>query len=98
MEGGGGRRGSASADAGGSVTLAVERADGRAVLRVTNSGEPIDAEIMEKIFEPFFTTREKGTGLGLAFAREIALDHGGSLTVERGQAETSFALSVPTVA
>ena len=39
------------------------------------------AELREKIFAPFFTTREKGTGLGLAFVREIAHDHGGEVIV-----------------
>ena len=39
----------------------------------------------DKIFTPFFTTREKGTGLGLAFVREIAHDHGGEVCVDRGE-------------
>ena len=37
--------------------------------------------LREKIFTPFFTTREKGTGLGLAFVREIIGDHGGIVQV-----------------
>lgn len=82
-------------DRGGRVHIRVSGAGERGVLEVTNSGEPIDPDIVDRIFEPFFTTREKGTGLGLAFAREIALDHGGNLTVARGEASTSFTLSVP---
>jgi two-component system sensor histidine kinase FlrB len=38
-------------------------------------------ELREKIFTPFFTTREKGTGLGLAFVREIVREHGGEVDV-----------------
>lgn len=69
----------------GLVVLAA-RADseGRVVWEVRDSGPGVPPEIAEKIFTPFFTTREKGTGLGLAFVREIARDHGGDATVDRG--------------
>ena len=48
-----------------------------------------------RIFEPFFTTREKGTGLGLAFVRDIARDHGGRVEVESGGGETTFRVILP---
>jgi signal transduction histidine kinase len=44
----------------------------------------VPEELRDKIFTPFFTTREKGTGLGLAFVREIARDHGDDVQVDRG--------------
>jgi signal transduction histidine kinase len=40
-------------------------------------------DLRDKVFTPFFTTREKGTGLGLAFVRDIARDHGGEVAVDR---------------
>jgi len=77
----------------GAVEIAAE-ADGEDTVRVTvhNSGPAIPADVRERMFEPFFTTREKGTGLGLAFAREIVLDHGGSIEVDSSDAGTSFTL------
>ena len=50
-------------------------------IEVRDDGPGVPAELREKIFTPFFTTREKGTGLGLAFVREIVRDHGGDVMV-----------------
>ena len=49
--------------------------------RVRDDGPGVPPELRDKIFTPFFTTREKGTGLGLAFVREIVADHGGEVTL-----------------
>jgi signal transduction histidine kinase len=52
--------------------------------------------LREKIFTPFFTTREKGTGLGLAFVREIVRDHGGDVSVsEAAGGGASFQFELP---
>jgi signal transduction histidine kinase len=66
------------------VLAASAASDGRVLWEVRDSGPGVPPELAEKIFAPFFTTREKGTGLGLAFVREIARDHGGDATVDRG--------------
>lgn len=79
---------------GGEVRLQAERADGGQVrVEVGDTGKGIPAEELEKIFAPFYTTKEKGTGLGLAFVREIVADHGGTLdiTSEVGRG-TTFAI------
>jgi signal transduction histidine kinase len=50
-----------------------------------------------RIYEPFFTTKPAGTGLGLAIARNIALAHGGDLTLARNDADSiRFVLSLPS--
>ncbi len=51
-------------------------------IAVRDTGPGVPSGAAEKIFEPFFTSKEGGTGLGLAIARQIALDHGGTLTCE----------------
>jgi signal transduction histidine kinase len=72
--------------AGGVVLAAVavpasDTASPRVRIEVRDGGPGVPAELREKIFTPFFTTREKGTGLGLAFVREIVYDHGGEVSV-----------------
>ncbi len=65
-------------------------------LRVGDTGAGIPEERLARIFTPFFTTKEKGTGLGLAFVREIIGDHGGTLDVhsEVGRG-TTFTIELP---
>src|SRR5262249_62137027 len=75
---------------------AGDRGDELALV-VWNRGQEIPAEISERLFEPFYTTREKGTGLGLAFVREIAADHGGRIEVASAAGETTFTLVLPLV-
>ena len=69
-------------DGGGHVRVAARRAAGRIQVVVEDDGPGVEPALREKIFTPFFTTREKGTGLGLAFVREIVHDHGGDIHVE----------------
>jgi signal transduction histidine kinase len=77
-----GRNAIQATPAGGRVTLSCEPSDGRIRLRIRDSGPGISPSELESIFAPFYTTKEKGTGLGLAFVREIVHDHGGRLSVE----------------
>jgi signal transduction histidine kinase len=65
----------------GEVVLSASLRDGRVLLEVRDAGPGVPADLREKIFTPFFTTREKGTGLGLAFVREIVRDHAGDVGV-----------------
>ena len=79
----------------GNVRLAARKSGDTVELSVWNRGREISPETSGKLFEPFFTTREKGTGLGLAFVRDIAADHGGKVTVTSADGETTFVISLP---
>jgi signal transduction histidine kinase len=66
------------------VVLSAAAAPGGVAWEVRDSGPGIPEELRDDFFTPFFTTREKGTGLGLAFVRDIVRDHGGDIAVDRG--------------
>jgi two-component system OmpR family sensor kinase len=70
---------------GGSVAAGLEVRDGRAVVRVEDSGIGLDAEDRERLFERLYRgarareLRPSGTGLGLAIARWIVESHAGTI-------------------
>ena len=82
---------------GGSVTVRTRvAADGSVEAEVRDTGGGIPEEDLPRIFDPFYSTKERGTGLGLPFAMQVAKEHGGSVRCEteigRG---TAFFLRLP---
>jgi len=70
---------------GGEIRVRCRRlSGGRVGFEVSDNGSGIAAKDLERVFEPFFTTKEpgKGTGLGLAIARNVVLEHGGTIHME----------------
>jgi two-component system sensor histidine kinase CreC len=65
------------------VTVDAHEARGRVELTVRDHGPGLPPFAQERVFEKFFSlprpdTGRKGTGLGLAFVREVATLHGGA--------------------
>lgn len=63
------------------VVLAISRqAGGRYRIEVRDNGPGIPSDRREDVFLPFYTTHKGGSGVGLSFARQVALAHGGSIS------------------
>ena len=73
--------------------------DGIFELSVSNSGQPIPADILTHLFEPFVRGKQggqpQGLGLGLYIASQIAKAHGGVLTATSTPEETRFTFRMP---
>src|SRR3954471_20504252 len=62
------------------VVLALTREPGgQSRIEVRDNGPGIPQDRREDIFLPFYTTHKGGSGVGLSFARQVALAHGGSI-------------------
>ncbi len=65
--------------AGGTVRIRFRRDEGLVELEVRDDGAGMDARTLAAAGTPFFTTRPEGTGLGVALARAVIAQHGGTL-------------------
>ena len=74
----------------------VARTIQQARITIADQGSGIDEATRARIFEPFFTTKRRGTGLGLAVAKQIVEQHGGRIFVESTEGEgTRFIIELP---
>ena len=85
---------------GGSIVLSVRQQDRQLKLTVSDTGCGIHPDDLPHIFEPFYQSRHTpaapGTGIGLAFCREIVVASGGTINAEStlGQG-TTFTVTMP---
>ncbi|MFE2042175.1 ATP-binding protein [Streptomyces sp. NPDC059477] len=84
------------------VTVSVRTAGGKAVVEVADDGDGVPEADRERIFERFVrlddarSRDDGGAGLGLAIARDVAVRHGGTLTVATAPAGGAlFTLRLP---
>jgi two-component system NtrC family sensor kinase len=84
----------------GNLTLTTEfdPIEEQIIIFVSDTGNGINEDDMQKIFDPFFTTKEvgQGTGLGLALSYGIIREHDGSIAVESEVGKgTTFSVRLP---
>jgi signal transduction histidine kinase len=66
------------------VSVQTTKLNSKVEIRVSDNGNGIPQNIVEKIFQPFFTTKPtgQGTGLGLSLSYDIIKANGGEIKVE----------------
>lgn len=86
---------------GGTVTLEVAAVPptGDVEIRVVDRGAGMSPEILARIQKPYFTTKAGGSGLGIAVARGLVEQHGGTLRIESTVGVgTTVAMTLPRCA
>ncbi len=82
---------------GGRLAISTQDGEGLVVLRVSDTGRGMDADMVSHLFEPFYTTKQSGglAGLGLSTVHGIVKQCGGEIRVESTPGGTTFSLSFP---
>jgi PAS domain S-box-containing protein len=84
---------------GGSVSVTMRRSEGRAEMRVTDTGIGMSREVMRHAFEPFrqgrpARARSGGLGIGLSVVRGLMTLHGGTASAESEGPDQGSAFTV----
>jgi two-component system NtrC family sensor kinase len=88
---------------GGRLVITLRDTPETVTVMVSDTGQGVPRENMDKLFDPFFTTKQvgMGTGLGLAVTHGIVKMHRGQITVESnadpgaGPTGTTFTMTLP---
>ena len=83
----------------GVVDISARSDDKTFEISVANSGEPIPPHTLMQLFKPFSRTSirglQRGLGLGLYIAAEVARAHCGTIDVKSDESETRFTFRMP---
>jgi signal transduction histidine kinase len=86
-----------AAGPGGGVEVRCLADDGKHVVEVSDTGPGPPADLAARLFEPFVTGKPEGVGLGLAVARQVAGQHGGTVAWDRREGRTVFRIEIGNV-
>ncbi len=88
---------------GGYLLVTTRQEGGHFLLEVCDHGPGIAPSLRQRVFKPFYRVRSdltegvSGTGIGLSISRDLALLHGGDLTLEPSERGACFRLRLPGV-
>lgn len=84
----------------GRILITTCQVDDQVQIAISDNGQGIRPEHIQRVFEPFFTTKEigHGTGLGLAICHQIVSRHGGQIFVSSRPGEgATFTVNLPLI-
>jgi len=83
----------------GYISISTQRAGSWVIVKASDNGTGIPANIRERVFDPFFTTKEvgKGTGQGLLISYDVIVNKlGGKISFETEEGKgTTFIIHLP---
>ncbi|MEK7823879.1 MAG: ATP-binding protein, partial [Candidatus Eisenbacteria bacterium] len=81
---------------GATVEVRAAADGGQAMVEILDRGPGLAPEVRERLFEPYISTKARGSGLGLSLVRDIAVRHGGRVTLtDRDGGGARACLSLP---
>ncbi|HYH14618.1 MAG TPA: ATP-binding protein, partial [Flavisolibacter sp.] len=64
------------------------------IIRISDNGQGMPDEVLDKIFIPFFSTKKHGSGIGLSLCKQIIMLHKGTIQVQSKEGVgSSFSLN-----
>ena len=81
--------------------MRAEETPNNIIVSVSSTGKTIPHEKLDALFEKFYRLDESrtsgtgGTGLGLAIAKEIVTLHGGTISANSENGQTTFIVKLP---
>ncbi len=82
------------------VSVSTKKVGNKVEIRISDNGNGISVNVVDKIFQPFFTTKPtgQGTGLGLSLSYDIIKTSGGTIEVQTKEGKGAiFIIQLPII-
>lgn len=77
------------------IEVKAEMVGDKVEITVSDNGQGISPEAIDKIFIPFYSTKANGSGIGLSLCRQIIARHKGKISVQSDKSGTRFRIEFP---
>ncbi len=77
------------------IEMWAKRIGNSVQITVSDNGQGITLEALDKIFIPFYSTKANGSGIGLSLCRQIVIRHRGKISVMSDSQGSRFQIEFP---